>query len=99
MKIFIDASGLKEPITGLTNYSFNLLKKNIFSITGEPIETFIFAEKSNDIYNDNVKKKMSDKFYPFWRELLFVSNNFEKKNSFNSLNKLGVIAMMFKKYK
>ena len=34
---------------------FNLLKKNIFSITGEPIETFIFAEKSNDIYDDNVK--------------------------------------------
>ena len=27
MKIFIDASGLKEPITGLTNYSFNLLKE------------------------------------------------------------------------
>ena len=80
-------------------YSFNLLKKNIFSITGEPVETFIFAEKSNDIYNDNVKRKMSDKFYPFWRELLFVSNNFEKKNNFNSLNKLGVIAMMFKKNK
>lgn len=80
-------------------YSLNLLKKNIFSITGKPIETFIFAEKSNDIYNDNVKKKMSDKFYPFWRELLFVSNNFEKKNNFNSLNKLGVIAMMFKKNK
>ena len=37
---------------------------------------------------------MSDKFYPFG-ELLFVSNNFEKKNS-EFLNKLGVIAMMFK---
>lgn len=44
MKIFIDASGLTEPVTGLTNYSLNLLKEIL--LVNNHIKLTVLCSKS-----------------------------------------------------
>jgi len=76
-------------------YSEELLKQQIFCVTGEPNSYKIYGEKKADSYQNNVTRKRTDLFYPFWREPVMMGLEYTNKNSISELPGVGVVAMEF----
>lgn len=76
-------------------YSEELLKSNIYSITGEPYSCIIYGEKEEGSYFKNVKRKREDPYYPLWFEPVMMGLEYAYKNSISELPGVGVVAMEF----
>lgn len=78
-------------------YDEELIQQKIYSITGLPRRVQIYAEKKAGSYNQNVTKKRSDPYYPYWREPLMMGMQYEFRDRLADLPGMGVIAMEFVK--
>jgi len=78
-------------------YDQQLLRKNIFRITGEPYRSAIYGEKTVGAYRRNAHSKLSDPNYPWWREPYMMGEEYCYFNGVNDLPGVGVIAMEFVK--
>jgi SAM-dependent methyltransferase len=78
-------------------YDEALIRRRIYSITGEPRRCAIYGEKEGGFYQENVKRKRTDKFYPIWREPFMMGLEYEYKSKISELPGVGVIAMEFVK--
>src|SRR6267142_4225179 len=73
------------------------LDERIFSVTGQPRRYTIYVEKSPGTLRRNLDRKMSDPFYPYWREPYMMGQDFGYYNELSELPGEGVIAMEFEK--
>lgn len=80
-------------------YDEELIQQRIFSITGEPHQYQIYAEKQANSYHRNVTQKRTDPYYPYWREPFMMGLQYEFKSQLSELPGIGVIAMEFVKPK
>lgn len=78
-------------------YDEELIQEKIFSITGLPRRSQIYAEKEAGSYNKNVTQKRSNPYYPYWREPLMMGMQYEFMDRLVDLPGMGVIAMEFVK--
>lgn len=78
-------------------YDEALIQQRIYSITGLPRRSQIYAEKEAGSYNQNVTQKRSDPYYPYWREPLMMGMQYEFRDRLADLPGMGVIAMEFVK--
>jgi SAM-dependent methyltransferase len=78
-------------------YDENLLRSRIFSVTGLPVETVIYGEKSAGLYNANIKEKMSGKTYPGWQEPYMMGSNYKVFESISRLPGMAVVGFLFVK--
>ncbi|MFI4955113.1 MAG: class I SAM-dependent methyltransferase [Gammaproteobacteria bacterium] len=78
-------------------YDENLIEQRIFSVTGKPNSFQIYGEKQANSYNQDVERKRTDPFYPYWREPYMMGMEYELTNQISELPGMGVIAMEFVK--
>ena len=76
-------------------YDEELIRQNIFSITGIPTHLKIYAEKKAGTYHLNVMQKRSDPFYPYWQEPFMMGRLYQCSGHLSDLPGMGVIAMEF----
>ena len=76
-------------------YDENLIRQQIYSVTGEPNRFQIYGEKSVNLYHQNVVQKRSNPYYPYWREPFMMGLEYEFKGDLSDLPGVGVIGMEF----
>jgi SAM-dependent methyltransferase len=84
-------------VLGQRFYDQDLLEKQIFDITGNPLRFAVYGEKSLGSFNNNRAKKLSGVQYPQWREPWMMAEEYRYFNSISELPGWGVIAMEFVK--
>jgi SAM-dependent methyltransferase len=78
-------------------YDQRRLEERIFPVTGLPIRTALFGEKTAGLYSRNVSQKLADPHYPAWREPYMVGLEYARFDSLSDLPGIGVIALEFVK--
>lgn len=76
-------------------YDEDLIRQQIFSITGEPFRFAIYGEKKQGNYSKNMARKREDPLYPYWREPFMMGLEYEFRNKISELPGMGVVAMEF----
>jgi SAM-dependent methyltransferase len=78
-------------------YDERLLQERIFSITGKPVHSEIWGEKSPGFLRQNLDAKWADRRYPYWREPYMLGREFTYFEKLADLPGEGVIAMESRK--
>ena len=78
-------------------YDQKHLRRNIFSITGEPIRFSIYGEKKPGHYRKNYLEKLANPNYAYWREPYMMGREYRYFESVDQLPGIGVIGMEFVK--
>ena len=78
-------------------YDEDLIRKQIFSITGEPVRFAIYGERRQGSYSKNMTEKRENPLYQYWREPFMMGIEYEFRNKISELPGMGVIAMEFVK--
>jgi SAM-dependent methyltransferase len=78
-------------------YDQKLLERSILSVTGQPLNQEIYAEKRAGFYDRNVIDKRTMQFYPFWNEPSMMGREFQLSTSIDKLPGMGVVGLVFKK--
>ncbi len=78
-------------------YDEPLLAERIFSITGSPVRTEVYGEKTAGFFFQNRAEKFGNPNYPTWREPYIMGQEFAAYDSVCSLPGCGVVALEFVK--
>ncbi|MDP2976008.1 MAG: methyltransferase domain-containing protein [Anaerolineales bacterium] len=78
-------------------YDDSLLQQRIFSITGQPRRSRIYAENKAGNYSRNVEQKRANPYYPYWREPFMIGQEYAFQQRLCDLPGMAVIAMEFVK--
>jgi hypothetical protein len=78
-------------------YDPALLEQRIFTVTGPPVRSELFGERTPGLYYQNMRQKMSDPRYPVWREPYMVGQDYRRFARAADLPGVGVIALEFVK--
>jgi len=77
-------------------YDAGMLQETIFDITGRPVYTAIYGEKTNGLFfrNATMKRLMGGR-YPFWREPYMMATEYRYFQSVEELPGEGVVYLEF----
>jgi hypothetical protein len=79
-------------------YTEELLQTVIFSITGAPVKTAVYGEKSRGLfYRSTIMKRLMGALYPFWRESYMVATEYRRFQKIAELPGEGVVILEFVK--
>jgi SAM-dependent methyltransferase len=84
-------------VFGQRFFDEDLLRSEILATTGTPSRMAVFGEMSGGESFANRQAKLSDSDYPYWRESLFVAENYRLFGRIGDLPGLGVIGLEFVK--
>lgn len=84
-------------VFGQRFYNEEVLNERIFVVTGQPIRFAIYGEKQPGVFFKNREQKLSNPFYPYWREPYMMGKDYCFFQSITDLPGWGVIAMEFQK--
>lgn len=78
-------------------YDDDVLRENVFSITGAPVRSRIYGERQAGTYFRTEEAKRTDPFFPYWRAPYDVGIQYQYYDRMADLPGIGVIALEFEK--
>lgn len=78
-------------------YSQALLEQRLFAVAGQPVAFEVFGERVPGFFFADRARRVSNRYYPHWREPIMMGRNYRRFRSIGDLPGIGVAAMVFEK--
>jgi SAM-dependent methyltransferase len=78
-------------------YDQQLLEERVFAVTGPPLRQMVYGERLPGTLRRNLDRKMTDPWYPHWREPYMMGKDFCYFSDLSELPGEGVVGLEFQK--
>lgn len=78
-------------------YSRAMLQQRFFAAAREPAAIEIYGERAPGVFFADRARRVRDRYYPHWRELIMMGREYRRYHSIDDLPGVGVAAMVFRK--